>query len=108
MHEIREGMAGINEGDEMRKYAYICDKCGKKEVTEVNNYPKEWHNVEIKIDPSGSYHARFTKDLLLCPECTAKLGYTVEKATPAQAASIENTLYDMAAEIVGNVMQQQG
>ena len=91
----------------MKTYGYECDKCKKSVLSEAYRTPDGWEECNIKVGGIGySSSYKFSKDLLLCPDCQAKLGYTVEKPTPAQQISIQDSLYEAFSEIIAEQMQQ--
>jgi len=87
-----------------------CDKCG----TEVRSDNEEFENhgyLSIELRPTSwrvlYNHKIEISKLYLCRECLKKIGITerTENVTPTE--SIGDRLYDIVAEIIGEIVPEQ-
>lgn len=81
----------------MIKYVYICDKCGKQEISDNYSAPSLWNQLKYE----ARQYETFTK--LLCPDCSKSL--KIEKKENQTNESYNKTVGDRLFEIIQEIVQ---
>lgn len=90
-----------NQGSEVIKTTYICDKCGQEQ-----DKREQFWALGVWASHTGGYHESVVEHKLsiqVCRPCLESFGVHVQKETKAAPAYVERTIEDILRELIERV-----